>query len=192
MGRLHIEMGTPEAEPVTVDDAKTHLRVSHAEDDDYIGNLIAAAREWGESFQGRSWIVRSIDLYLDDWPQSPLALPRGPVQDVSSVTFYTQDGGEETLDSGTYWLDPAGRFNLTAGKVWPCDPLRESAGVKITYTAGYGDTAADVPRRCRQAVLLMVGHWYENREEVVIGSRLVAQIPVAAEALLYQERVMPL
>lgn len=207
----HLIVGEPVAELVTVDEAKEHLRIidtistevesedpegeptivtSHP-DDDYIKGLVATAVEWGETFQGRSWITRTNEYYIDQWPQSPLTLPRGPVQEISSVTYVTSDGAEKTLDAETYWLDPTGRFCLVAGKTWPSDRLRNGFAIKITYKAGYGDTADAVPKRCRQAVLLMVGHWYENREEVIVGSS-VNKLPDAAEMLLTQDRVMPI
>lgn len=207
----HLVIGNPDVEPVTLEEAKEHLRIidtitteippeepegeptyetSHP-DDDYIGNLIAAAREWGETYQGQSWITRTNEYYIDQWPQSPLKLPRGPVQEIVSVTYTTSDGTEKTLDAETYRRDPAGRFCLVAGKTWPSDRLRNGFAIKITYKAGYGDTADAVPKRCRQAVLLMIGHWYENREEVIVGSS-VNKLPDAAEMLLTQDRVMPI
>lgn len=206
----HLVIGSPDVEPVTLEEAKEHLRIidtitteippedpegeptfetSHP-DDDYIGNLITAAREWGETYQGQSWITRTNEYYIDQWPQSPLKLPRGPVQEIVSVTYTTSDGTEKTLDVETYRLDPAGRFCLAAGKAWPGDQMSDGLGIKITYNAGYGNDASDVPKRYRQAMLLLIGHWYEHREEVVVGSS-VNEMPAAAEMLLTQDRVMP-
>lgn len=207
---MYLEIGAPEAEPVTLEEAKRHLRLvdtiiteiepeepggeptiitSHP-DDDYIKNLIRTAREWGEAFQGRSWITRTVTAYLNEWPSYPLKLPMGPVQEVVSISYFTLEGVEVEVDPSTYWLSPDG---VLYGKGWPFAPLRERLGVKIVYKAGYGDASA-VPMRCKQAMLLMIGHWYENREEVIIGvsSSGAAQIPAAAEMLLYQEREIPI
>jgi len=207
---MYIEIGAPESEPVTLEEAKRPLRlvdtivteiepddpegepvtVTSHPDDDYIKNLIGVAREWGEAFQGRSWVTRTITAYLNEWPSCPLKLPMGPVQEITSVSYFTPDGTEVDVDQSAYWLSPDG---VLYGKGWPSEPLRERLGVKIVYKAGYGDAGA-VPTRCKQAVLLMVGHWYENREEVVVDSSATSatQIPAAAEMLLYQERDIPI
>ena len=44
----------PAVEPVTVAEAKAHLRVDISDDDTYIGTLITAAREWCEEYLDRS------------------------------------------------------------------------------------------------------------------------------------------
>jgi uncharacterized phiE125 gp8 family phage protein len=187
-----LEIKTPPAsEPVSVLEAKKHLRVEHANDDTYIETLILAAREWGEAFQNRSWITRTLVLHLNGWPEKSLLLPHGPVQSIVSIT-YTIDGGDTfTVDPGIYRFLAGGRLDLRNGKTWPAIPLDADLEVFIEYTAGYGDTAAEIPARFRQAVLLLVGHWYENREEVLVGDA-AEPLPYAAEALLRQERVFPL
>lgn len=207
---VYLEFGAPESEPVTLEEAKRHLRlvdtiateikpddpegepvtVTSHPDDDYIKNLIGAAREWGEAFQGRSWTTRTVTAYLNEWPSCPLKLPMGPVQEITSVSYFTPDDVEVVIAPSAYLLTPDGVLSF---KSQPQGPLREKFCVKIVYKAGYGDAGA-VPMKCKQAVLLMVGHWYENREEVVIGSSAsnATQIPAAAEMLLFQEREIPI
>ncbi len=207
---MYLEIGAPEAEPVTLEEAKRHLRlvdtiatVIEAEDpeegqaiitshpdDDYIKNLITAAREWGEAFQGKSWIIRTITAYLDEWPACPLNLAMGPVKEIVAISYITPDGIEVDIAPSEYWLSPDGALCF---KRQPAVQLRKKFGVKVVYKTGYGD-ASVVPMRCKQAMLLMIGHWYENREEVIVGatSTAVTQIPAAAEMLLYQEREIPI
>lgn len=208
---MYVEIGTPIADLVTLEEAKLHLRIidtiatdvppedpegepttitSHP-DDDYIKELIATAVEWGEAFQNRSWITRAITVYLDGWPSVPFYLPMPPIESITSISYFAPDGTETAIDPSTYWLTPDGALSLSEGKIWPSDTLRSTSGVKIVYKAGYGDTADAVPKRCRQAVLLMVGHWYENRENVVVDAT-ANQIPDAAQMLLYQERRVPI
>lgn len=208
---MYVEVGAPIADLVTLQEAKSHLRIvdtitteippeepggeptyttSHP-DDDYIEELIATAVEWGEAFQNRSWITRTITVYLDEWPDVPFYLPMPPIRSITSISYFAPDNTETTLDSSTYWLTPDGALCLAEGKAWPTDALRSTMGVKIVYKAGYGDTASAVPKRCKQAVLLMVGHWYENRENVIVDAT-ANQVPDAAEMLLYQERRVPI
>ena len=73
------------------------------------------------------------------------------------------------------------------GASWPTAQDRTDA-IKITYTAGFGDAASDVPRGLRHALLMTVAHWYESREPVVIGTS-VSDLPMAVQALVNRHRV---
>jgi uncharacterized phiE125 gp8 family phage protein len=55
--------------------------------------------------------------------------------------------------------------------------------------AGYGDDAEDVPQAIRQAMMLMIGHWYENREDT-LGVGNIQRIPQGSEYLLWPYRVL--
>jgi uncharacterized phiE125 gp8 family phage protein len=179
-----LEIGTPSVEPITLEEAKAHLRVTSDDEDDYIQSLIPVAREWGETFQGRSWITRSIDYFIDAWPQSPVQLPRPPIQEITSVKYATDDG-EYTLAQDEYMLDPLGRLHI-----YKPPPDGDVRYMKITYKAGYGDDPASLPHRVKQAMLLLIGHWYENRE--IISDKPTNDIPYTAELLLLQERIIPI
>lgn len=180
----------PGSEPVSIEEAKLHLRVGTDADDDLISALIVAARETAEGFQNRSFITQTLKEVLDHFPRTPHRLPRPPVSVVTSIVYTDSDGEEGTVDAGSYFLDAvSGRLVLNYGYSWPSVTLRPAAGVAITYTAGYG-AAEDVPARVKQAMLLMIGHWYEHREQVITGT-IVAELPMAAKALLWQERIVP-
>lgn len=182
-------IGTPIEALVTLEEAKLHLRIidmfisENSPDDDYIEGLIVTAVEWGETFQGRSWITRSIDYFADAWPPPLFQLPRPPIQEINSITYATDDG-TYMLQSEMYALDPMGRLHIF--QPYPTNTVQY---IKISYTAGYGDEPSSVPHRCKQAVLLLVGHWYENRE--IISESAIHDIPYTAELLLYQERIIP-
>ena len=84
------------------------------------------------------------------------------------------------------WLVAGG---VKSGQSWPGTTLKTAAGVTITFVAGYGATSASVPESIRQAILLLVGHWYENREATVgVGNMQV--LPMGVKALLSDYRVM--
>jgi uncharacterized phiE125 gp8 family phage protein len=80
-----------------------------------------------------------------------------------------------------------GIITLARDKTWPTPTLRTVAPIRVRYVAGYGATAASVPSRYKQAILLLVGHWYENREAVNIGN-IVNTLPLAVDALLLSDR----
>lgn len=203
-------LAAPTGEPVTLAAVKTHLRIDHDEEDSALAAMIAAARQWAESYTGLAFMTQSWRLWLDDWPRGiPLwrnavrggavsslcaayvALPKPPLQSVEEVRLYRDDGSHEIWDSGAYHIDGAaqpGRLILRAGQSWPT-PEREALGVGIAFTAGYGDTE-DVPEPLKNAVLQLAAHLYEQRGETVGGNPREA--PYGAQALLNPFRVRSL
>ena len=178
---MGLTLVTPAATfPVTLTEAKAQCRVLHASEDVYIGLLIEAAAAHIQEYTGRSVGAQTWKLTLDKFFDEIL-LPRGPVQSVESVEYFDADGQEQTLVSG--WAldastDPA-RILRDADASWPSTAERFDA-VAITYDAG-GTSPADV----KHAALLLVAHWYHNREAV--GTPL-APVPMAVEALLTNHR----
>lgn len=159
-----------------------HLRLATTEvaaaaytnEDNLLNALIVAARTHAENFTRRAFITQTWIAYLSSFPKT-LRLPYPPFQSVSSLTV---EGTAFTAFSES----KAGILEPT--DTWPI--LSSSPGadpIVITFIAGYGDAAANVPDPIKQAMLLLIGHWYNNREETVIGVS-AAQLPVAAEALL--------
>lgn len=180
----------PGVEPVSVADAKLHLRVEHALDDTLIAGLIGAAREWAEAFTGRKLITQTWKLWLPAWPLPRFRLPLSPVQSVESIVYTPVGGAETTVSAAAYALAPDETLWLARGSAWPSGEILLPEGVAITVKVGYGDAATNVPKRFVQAMLLTIGHWYEHREAVNIGSS-VSEIPLGAEMLLWQERIVP-
>lgn len=183
----------PAIEPVTLDEAKLHLRVDNDDENTLIEALIKAAREYAEVFQNRAYITQTWELWLDNWPKWAeypyFRLPRSPLQTVESIKYYDSDGGEHVVTD--YIVDDISEPArvIPAGDSWPNVSLRKANGIAITFKAGYGDDAASVPASIKQALLLLVGHWYENRENVVLGAA-VQEMPFAAKTLLWQERIV--
>lgn len=195
----------PTAEPISLADAKAHIRVDIADDDALITTLIQSAREYVEMRTGLSLMTQTWVLQLDRFPRSDrielwpavgspygaMLLPRRPVASVTGITWTDDSGNVNTVDPSTYLVDFVSenpRIALHVNDSWPSTSdspgLAAMAGVNVTFTAGYA-SAAVVPKHLLAAIRLMVGHWYLNREEVLSGTRLVAiQLPVAAEALI--------
>lgn len=119
----------------------------------------------------------------------PLELPLGPVQAVTGITYIDTDGQEQTLDPALYdvftgarpaRIDKAFGASLPAGR-------RQLSAVRVTFTAGYGAAAADVPADLRAAMLLIVGHLYAHREAVDRGT--LAELPMGVSSILERYRV---
>jgi uncharacterized phiE125 gp8 family phage protein len=168
---------------------------SESVEDDYIKSLIKAAREYCQDFQNRAYITQTWELWLDEWPGKDFfKIPLPPLQDITEILYYGTDDYEYTMDDDDYFIDDKsepGRVCLNYGKSWPGVTLRSHNGICITFEAGYGDTAVDVPEKVKQAMLLLVGHWYENREDVVLtgGIGQPVKVPRAVDDLLWLERV---
>lgn len=171
----------PATEPVSSTEAKLHLKVDGSTDDTLIAALITAARLLCESYQGRGYITQTWELTLDAFPASPFELPVAPLASVTSIKYKDKDGNETTLAASDYVLDTSaepGRVALADGSSWPSVSLYPVGGVKIRYVVG----GASAPANVKQAILLTVGDWYEDRQA---GSGLSA----AARALLTVDRV---
>jgi uncharacterized phiE125 gp8 family phage protein len=183
----------PGNEPISLDDMKTHLRVDITDDDELITGYMIAARISCENIAGKFFIDQTWDLWDDGFPGSSiLTLPRGmgPLQSVTHIKYWDQDDQEQTFDSANYIVDdksePA-RIVLRSGETWPSDILAEINGVNVRVVVGFGDDA-DVPENIKQAIKLTVGHYYENREDIIVGSQ-VHPIPNGAKNLLWHDRV---
>jgi len=174
---------------LTTAEAKKHLKVDTSADDDYIDNLISAATESAQIFTNRYFINSTIIQYGDTW--SDIAtLFKSPVSSVDEITYYDSDNSLETLATSVYLTDvnhqPA-RIGLKPNQSFPSLADRISA-VIVEYTVGYGSSAANVPEGIRQAVLLTVGNWYENRQSVITG-RTATELPLSSQYLLNQYKI---
>ena len=162
----------PAAEPVTVGEAKAHLRVDGTGEDALIASLILTSRLHIETALGIALITQSWRLELDSWPMArPVLLPMRPLQAVGAVRVRGIDGSPTLVASDNYLVDTVGTpprlLPVNAG--WPA-PGRRIGGIEIDLTAGYGAAATDVPAPIRQALLLLVAHWYEHRDPIEIGA----------------------
>lgn len=183
----------PAVEPITVAEAKSHLRVEISDDDTLIGNLVKAVRQHAETVLRRALITQTWDLFLDAFPSAngAIAVPLPPLQTVGSIKYVDANGITQTLSSAKYKVDVAtapARIVPAYDEDWP-KTREEINAVTVRFTAGYGAAGSNVPEKIRQAMLLVIGHWYENREEVVIGGA-PAPIPFAAKSLFRQEQVL--
>ncbi len=191
---MAINVHTPPAtEPVTLDEAKLHCRVDVDADNNLILALITVARQYCETFTGRAFITQEINYDLPRWPRRRVIhLPRPPLIGVTSVTWWDREGNPQVLTAGTdYVVDVAptfGRVLLPPDESWPNEPLYPVHPIRVDFEAGYGNAAA-VPEYLKAAIKLCVGSWYENREAVLPAGHIGKELPLGAQALLWQERV---
>ena len=182
----------PAVEPVSLNEAKDHLRVDEATEDDLISRLISVSREHLEDYCNRGLITQTWELTQDGFDDDGLILlPRPPVQSVTEIQYVDTDQVTQTLAADQYVLDSIsepGVIRAAHNVEWP-SISDDSGSVKITYVVGYGDAASDVPTPLKQAMLLLIGHWYEHRETVSEGVWM-RQVPMAAISLMWPYRVL--
>lgn len=168
----------PAVEPVLLAEAKAHLRVDGDNEDNLIGALIAAARVAVETEIRRVLIAQGWRLIVEGWPSEGVTLPIQPVLSVEAVRAIDVSGAATELTEDDFEFEAAD-FSVTL------DPVAGAVRYEIDFTAGYGSSGLDVPQPLRQAIRLLVTHWYENRSAVVLGDN------PAATPLAYRELVAP-
>lgn len=191
MGLKLIE--APATEPITLDEAKAHLRVTQADDDDLISIFIKAARQSAERFLGRALIDQTWELILDEFPDSEIEIPLPPLIEVVSIYYDDAAGDEQLVPPADYAVDTSNSpgWVVPVSSGWP-SPIEAINSVRIRFRAGYLNTdsppAADVPFDIKAAILLTLGTLYAHRETIVVG-QTVALLPWAAEQLLRPHRI---
>lgn len=171
----------PASEPITLDEAKAHLRVDAADEDAMISALIVAARQAAEHITGRALMTQTWEVAFDEFDESGLWLQYPPLVSITSITYLDEAGAEQTLDAADYVLndyDEPAVIKPAADVDWPAT-LCEPNAVTVRYVAGYANAAA-VPQAIKQWMLLRIGAMYAHREEV---GPVVAELPFADSLL---------
>jgi uncharacterized phiE125 gp8 family phage protein len=187
----------PAVEPVSLAQMKLHLRVDITEDDDLITALITAARRYCESFTGQRIIEQSLETRFEQFPHGgrPIVLPYGPTISIDAVKYIDEAAAEQTWPAAQYQTDlisKRARIRPAYNVPWPITFYDQMHAVRIEWKAGYAgqpsDPASAVPAEFGQAIKLLVGHWYEARTPVVIGS-ISKSLEFALESLLWSLRI---
>ncbi|MCX5570421.1 head-tail connector protein [Kaistia nematophila] len=184
-------ISAPATEPVSLADVKAHLRVDGTAEDSLLQAAILAACTHVESETRRKLIAQGWRLYLDEWPSGrAIELPVAPLISVESITLYDIVGAAHVLDPDDYRVDAARLPPRIVAKLRPQAALYDN-GIEIDVTAGYGVSSLAVPAALRQAILMLVAHWYEHRGAVGFD-RAGDVAPLGFEALIAPYRVRAL
>jgi len=184
----------PTTEPISVADAKKQLELatSYTAHDQHLAMLITAARQYVETHTGLAICTQTWDYSFDRWPSTnePIYLPRSPVASVTHVKYYDGDGNQQTWSSAQYVVstgrNPA-TIRLAYGYSWPSYRVQPES-LSIRMVCGYGASNTSAPAAVRQALLLLVSHWFEQRTPEVVGTT-TANVSHALDALLMQYRM---
>ncbi len=182
----------PAVEPVTLSEAKAHLRIDSTDEDTLISTLVTAAREWCEEYLDRSLIHQQYVMRLDSFPYE-IELPRPPMATSGTTTALTLtytlgDDSTAVLAATEYRIDR----NSTPGVVrqlregtWPAN-LDDQNAITVTWWAGYGASGSSVPAAIRSAMLMLVAHLWRNREMTTEAA--LSEVPMGTKALLDSAR----
>jgi uncharacterized phiE125 gp8 family phage protein len=181
----------PATEPLTLLEAKLHIKCEIDDDNDLISTLIVAAREYVETFTHRALITQIWDLGLCSFP-SYIEIPKAPLQRLPTapvVTYLDTNGATQTWSATNYTVDaPAGPWARCGfifanyGVSYPSTRDIPNA-VTVRFYAGYGLTGASVPSSIKAAMKLLIGHWWSNRESVSAVN--LTEVPQSVSALLW-------
>jgi uncharacterized phiE125 gp8 family phage protein len=179
----------PTQEPVSLERAKRHLRVTRDDENEDIAQLIPMARKQVERDTGRALMTQTHDLVCDTVPAGRmLQLPFAPLISVTLVTSYDIADAATVMASTDYQVDVSatpGRLTLKSSASWPTS-LREYQSLVVRFVCGYGANPEDVPEPLAQAMLLLIGGFFEHREHVIISqfAGQFLELPVGYKSLI--------
>ena len=188
---LNLSTG-PAVEPITLTEAKVHLRVEHTDEDEFITGLIVVARRLLERYTFRSFITQTWKLTLDEFPgfSDAIRLPNPPILSTDfSIAYQDENNAAKTLAATKYVLDISsepGRVTPANTETWP-STYDQTGAVVVTYKAGYGAAASAVPDELKHAIKLLIGDLYKDRESP--DRERVEMIPKAIQWLCEPYRV---
>lgn len=180
----------PTVEPVVLSEAKSHMNIDalFTDDDTLITSLIVVAREFVEDYIRRALMTQTLVARHNGFPNC-IKLERPNVKSVTSVQYIDTAGDLQTLATSVYDVDlysTPNRITLAYGQTWPSTQTGVPNTVVITYVTGE-TTSANVPPTIRHAILMLIGHLYENREAT--STLTIKDIPFSIVALLQHYKV---
>lgn len=168
----------PASEPITLSEAKSHLRVDLTTDDTYITTLITVARKYCENYCNRYFITQTFEQWYDSFLN--MKLSANPVQSVTHIKYYDEDDVLQTLASSFYVLDNVSdvlpsEILEAPDKDFPTYSIDVANPILVEYVVGYG-SASDVPDDIKHAILFMISYLYENREGLNVSNTGTASV----------------
>lgn len=186
---MSIKVITPPAVALTLEQLRRHCRIdppdSANDADTDLSAALAAAHAHAQHYTGISIGAQTLELALDEFPPAGIQLLQGPVTSITSVTYLDANGASQVLSSGAYRLNDyttPQELLPVVDTEWP-DTYPDVNAVKVRYVAG----AASIDGAVAQALRLLVGLYYDNRNAADKGT--MADLPFGVAALLNTVKV---
>ena len=182
----------PTTTPISLAEAKSFLRIDSDFDDDntYITSLINVATSMVEEFTRRRLITQTFNIFYDEFPPY-IDLQIGEVASVTHIKYYDTSNALQTLATSNYDVDTKirpGRIYQSEDGDFPNTYERPNA-VEVEFIVGA--SASDIPAPIIQSIFIIVGRYYENRQDVVMGTQ-VNEVPLMVNHLLTPYRLLEL
>lgn len=182
---MSLNLITPPAYyPLTVDEAKEHLRVTTTDEDSYIQSLIVMATEFVQNQTGRQLITATYELTFTEMNlcNNWVKIPKGKLQSIDSIKYIDAVGAEQTFSTSNYYV-----VGNDCGSVYflsfPPYKANTPDAVKIRFTCGYGN-GEDIPEVLKVGMKLLIGQFYKNREATSLNT--VVELPIGLDRLISQ------
>jgi uncharacterized phiE125 gp8 family phage protein len=182
-----VKTTTSKIDPVSLDAVKAHLKITDDSENEVVAGFIKKAVDFLESRHALSFTDQTFEMRLDSFPCGEIEIPIRPVLSVESVRYRPADAGAEAaLATSEYEVDTKSFLAAVYpaySKAWPSTLCIRNA-VTVTFKAGYGTAAEHVPARIKEALLLLIGHYHQNREATLAGGPPAEAIVFGVDALL--------
>lgn len=176
----YVETTAPTKDILSIQDARRHCKIDDTLSDIELQSFLWAALVKIQEDMRLSILPRTMTAYFDGF-SDPLKLIWGPLAAVSSVKYFDADDAEQTVSASDYYVASYtnARFKIVPKTSWPATKDGRPNSVIVEFTCGY----AAVPENIKQAARLLVGHYYENREAVIVGT-IGSELPMAYNSLV--------
>lgn len=169
----------PATAPVSLAQAKAHLRIETSAEDDYLTDLIGTATTFVEQFISRKLVTQTWRQYVDGIGSDRIiCLEVRPPQSIVEVTTYDSLGTPTTLAAQDYSLN-----QYTSPPTLTLNTGIATSTVEVDVVAGFGDAGTDVPGSILRSILVLTAHWYEFRGAIAISEH-PASVPAGFRSLL--------
>ena len=182
----------PTASVMTVAEAKARLAIETTEDDALIQVMINSAEDFCQQYTGRFFIEQTAEYSLDELQidLKYLEIPSHQATNILLVQYIDSSNVEITLGANAFFIDYEGMpLRVAPVNTWPTIRKKGFNNMTFTVVEGFGATSASVPDAIINAVALLVGHQYKNRESVVVGT-IASTLPMGVTAFLDKYRVV--
>lgn len=182
-----VQKVAPVNELLTLDSAKSFMRILDTDSDIDIQAMINSSLEYAQNYTNRQFITATYELYTDVFKQD-MQLPKNPIQSVTSVEYMDENGVYQPMtDFYVYGENGVSKIHF---EDMPTHKEHKNA-IRITFVAGYGDNSTDVPETIKSYLRVMVSTLYENREQYVVGVSIDTMANPILDKMLNMYRVQP-